>query len=63
MNVHGEQVERVAAKAIRTAVDALVEAGDRIAGVHSLVLELRGAASALIAPMQAVLVEASGADA
>ena len=40
------RVEHVAARAICKSVDALIEAGDRIAGVHSLVLELRAAASA-----------------
>ena len=58
MNVHGERAEHVAAKAIRKSVDALVEAEDRLADDHALVLELLAAANALVEQARVVLVEA-----
>ena len=49
INLHGERDDHVAARAIRKAVDALVEAEDWLADDHALVLELLAAASALVA--------------
>ena len=62
MSVHGERAEHVAAKAIRTAVDALIEAEERLADDHAQVLALLAAGARGIDLARAALAEAGGAD-
>lgn len=62
MSMHGERAEHIAAKAIRTAVDALSEAEERLADDHAQVLALLAAAASGIELARAALVEAGGVD-